>query len=144
MKADPVSGEKKFELQRLVGGVKIDITNSDSLNIQGYISCHITNTPACIYLGNWEGELEYFGKYIPTDNSWTYIFPTNGAVKGTIEIEYTDENGNYKPRIFEFSAKNAVEANKKLELNFTLQEKTITKSGAKTWQLTLEEEISVL
>ena len=27
LKADPVSGEKKFELQRLVGGVKINITN---------------------------------------------------------------------------------------------------------------------
>lgn len=37
LKADPVSGEKKFELQRLVGGVKINITNFDSLNIQGYL-----------------------------------------------------------------------------------------------------------
>ena len=77
LKADPISGEKKFELQRLVGGIKVNITNLDSLNIQNTPDCYITNSPAEIYLGNYEGELEYYGKYIPTDNSWNYIFPTN-------------------------------------------------------------------
>ena len=52
LKADPVSGEKKFELQRLVGGVKINITNFDSLNIQGYPSCHITKFP--LHVSVWE------------------------------------------------------------------------------------------
>ena len=46
--------------------------------------------------------------------------------------------------MFEFTGKHAIEANKKLELNFTLQKKAITKSGAEDWQLTLEEEVSVL
>ena len=36
------------------------------------------------------------------------------------------------------------EANEKLELNFMLRKKAITKSGAEDWQLTLEEEVSVL
>ena len=144
LKADPISGEKKFELQRLVGGIKVNITNLDSLNIQNTPDCYITNSPAEIYLGNYEGELEYYGKYIPTDNSWNYIFPTNGVVKGQIVIDSYDADGNYNPRIFEFTGKNAIEANKKLELNFMLRKKAITKSGAEDWQLTLEEEVSVL
>ena len=111
LKADPISGEKKFELQRLVGGIKVNITNLDSLNIQNTPDCYITNSPAEIYLGNYEGELEYYGKYIPTDNSWNYIFPTNGVVKGQIVIDSYDADGNYNPRIFEFTGKNAVEAN---------------------------------
>ena len=144
LKADPVSGEKKFELQRLVGGVKINITNFDSLNIQGYPSCHITNSPACICLGDYEDEPVYYDEYIRTDNSWYYVFPTYGVVKGMIEIDYLDENGINKIRMFEFTGKHAVEANKKLELNFMLRKKAITKSGAEDWQLTLEEEVSVL
>ena len=144
LKADPVSGEKKFELQRLVGGVKINITNFDSLNIQGYPSCHITNSPACICLGDYEDEPVYYDEYIRTDNSWYYVFPTYGVVKGMIEIDYLDENGINKIRMFEFTGKHAIEANKKLELNFMLRKKAITKSGAEDWQLTLEEEVSVL
>ena len=69
---------------------------------------------------------------------------SNGVVKGQIVIDSYDADGNYNPRIFEFTGKNAVEANKKLELNFMLRKKAITKSGAEDWQLTLEEEVSVL
>ena len=61
-----------------------------------------------------------------------------------LEIDYLDENGINKIRMFGFTGKHAIEANKKLELNFMLRKKAITKSGAEDWQLTLEEEVSVL
>ncbi len=80
-----------------------------------------------------------------TDSSTLYKLLTGTIIPRPIGwIATLDENGINKIRMFEFTGKHAIEANKKLELNFMLRKKAITKSGAEDWQLTLEEEVSVL
>ena len=117
IKADGASEMMFVEMNRLVGGLKVNVVNQSEFNnirVRLDASCYDSEQ---ILLGDYT--------FIPLmSHSWEefevgediYLFPSKGAVFGEVVVydEYWNEY------CFDFEAKNSIQRNKKLELNLTL------------------------
>lgn len=113
------SGSKEVKtvvMKRLVGGVKVHITNeSEFRDIDFYLRYGLGNLDT-ISMGDYTMHLDAMGIGRLDIDKAVYLFPTAEPLRG--EIVAWDENG--QEYYFDFESKNSVQRNKRLELNLTL------------------------
>lgn len=133
----------KLEMKRLVGGVKVNVTCADSILGSAQVRVYIGPVKRYQYIGEpYDGMEEDMSgtTYLSiTDSNWHYTFPSEGVVYGKITVGNTNWE-HYAE--FDFMAKHAIEAGKKLELNFTLTRQAASKGGAAAkWGVELTERV---
>lgn len=114
-----------MKMTRLVGGISVNILNLDQFPNAQSIEVVLLNSSRTSYIGETSIEFSNLNMLLTTDGKLNYFPPTNGPASG--EIIVYDES--YIPSVYRFVAQHAVEVNKKLELNLTLDKTPGSRAG---------------